>query len=411
MQENKSQSIQNASTTKDKDRLGIIGGGQLGMYLCEAARELNVHTTVLMTGATQSAAFAADACIVASLGDTSAVKQLIDLSDVITFELEAVPQETLQLLQDAVEKGELRVNPGVATLRLLQNKGLQKSWLKDQSIPTLPFVRAESRATFFSKLSSVLEFPLVQKSCQGGYDGKGVQMIPTEDDLHMAWPVDSIFEPMLQNRVEVSVIVVRAADGSLASYPPVSMEFDERFNAVSLVTSPAAVSLDIQQSCQALARHAIEKLDGIGVFAVEFFVAADDTVFVNEISPRVHNSGHLTMEAFSTSQFEQHVRAIMGYPLAPIEKQRESAVMRNILYDQTWSEICPSEACRIPVKSSLMSQVHWYGKPPGHVGRKMGHITTLGNSSTAAYAESRKALASLKPVLVEESASSSIIEE
>jgi 5-(carboxyamino)imidazole ribonucleotide synthase len=366
------------------------------MYLCDAARDLDVYTTVLMSNAMESAAYTADACIVASFDDRSAIKQLIDESDVITFELEAVPEGTLKQLQEAVEAGAVRVNPGLDTLRLLQDKGLQKNWLVQQLLPTLPFVQATLGEKFLCERYPSLELPLVQKCCRGGYDGKGVQMIRSADDLRSVWPVDSIFEPLLRDRIEVSVIVARSVDGSMATYPAVSMEFDDRFNAVATVTSPAAVSPELQRSCEALANRAIASLEGVGVFAIEFFIAADDTIYFNEISPRVHNSGHLTMGGFIASQFEQHVRAIMGFPLSPIEKERESAVMRNILYDEMWGDRCPPKPCNRPVKQSLLSQVYWYGKSEGQAGRKMGHITTLGNSVATAYAESTKALASLR---------------
>lgn len=388
--------MQDHSGKQRSQRLGVIGGGQLGMYLCEAARGLGVYTTVLMAKPMESAAYTADACIVAPLGDQAALEQLIDQSDVITFELEAVPEVALKQLQYAVETGLVRVNPGLDTLRLLQDKGLQKNWLIQQSLPTLPFVQAALGEKLLSERYPTLELPLVQKCCRGGYDGKGVQMIQTDDDLRGVWPVDSIFEPLLRDRVEVSVIVARSTDGSLATYPAVSMEFDERFNAVATVTSPAAVSLELQRACEALAKRAISSLTGVGVFAIEFFIGSKDTIYINEISPRVHNSGHLTMGGFSTSQFEQHIRAIMGFPLSPIEKERESAVMHNILYDEVWSDRCPPHPCNRPIKQSLLSQVYWYGKPAGQAGRKMGHITTLGNSAAAAYAESTKALASLR---------------
>jgi 5-(carboxyamino)imidazole ribonucleotide synthase len=241
-----------------------------------------------------------------------------------------------------------------------------------------------------------LSLPVVQKACLGGYDGKGVQMLRTEQELENAWPVASVLEPLLENHLEVAVIVARGNDGSLVSYPPVSMDFDERFNAVFSVRSPASVPAQVQHECEKIARRAVNALDGVGVFAVEFFIGDDNQVYINEISPRVHNSGHLTIEAFSASQFEQHVRAVMGLPLAPVVKQRECAVMLNILYDDSWIDACPPEPCCYPVKLSLLSHAHWYGKSAGTIGRKMGHITTLGNSAAYTEAEALKALASLR---------------
>lgn len=381
---------------KQSGRLGIIGGGQLGMYLCEAARALGVATTVLMSRKNESAGSTADATIVAALDDPEAVRALIAASDVITFELEAVPEVAMQLLDEAQARCEVRVLPRVETLRLLKDKGVQKSWLLEQSLPTLPFTLVDASQGISLAAIEPMGLPLVQKACQGGYDGKGVQMIRSEQELQNAWPVASVLEPLLEHRMEVSVIVVRSSDGSLASYPPVSMEFDERFNAVATVVSPAAASAEVQVACEKIAQQAVKALAGVGVFAVEFFVTDDNAVYINEISPRVHNSGHLTMEAFAASQFEQHVRAIMGLPLAAIVKQRQFAVMQNILYDGSWEDVCPPEPCRTPVKLSLLSQAHWYGKPVGSQGRKMGHITALGNSRAATEAEAMRALASLR---------------
>ncbi|MFK8050041.1 MAG: 5-(carboxyamino)imidazole ribonucleotide synthase [Halioglobus sp.] len=377
-------------------RVGIIGGGQLGMYLCEAARPLGLTTTVLMSRPDESAAHAADAVIIAALDDLQAVRALIETSDVITFELEAIPEATIEMLEEAEAQSQLRVFPRLKTLRLLKDKGLQKTWLHEQSLPTLPFVVVPEIQELSLGVIKPVGLPLVQKACQGGYDGKGVQMLRSEKELQKAWPVSSVLEPLLDHRVEVSVIVARDCDGDLVSYPPVSMDFDERFNAVSSVMSPASIPEQLQQECETLARRAVNALEGIGVFAIELFIAQDGSIYINEISPRVHNSGHLTMEAFTVSQFEQHIRAVVGLPLMPVVKQREFAVMLNILYDDSWSDLCPAEPCRDPVKLSLMSQAHWYGKPEGTVGRKMGHLTTLGNSAAATGSEASRALMSLR---------------
>lgn len=377
-------------------RLGIIGGGQLGMYLCEAARTLDVTTTVMMPKPNEPASHAADAIVVAGLDDPRAVRALIESSDVITFELEAIPEVTLQMLEEAEARSKVRVLPRLKTLRLLKDKGLQKNWLLEQSLPTLPFMIVPEGQTLSRDALKPLAVPLVQKACRGGYDGKGVQMIRCEKELKNFWPITSVLEPFLEHRMEVSVIVTRDYDGNFASYPAVSMDFDERFNAVSAVISPALVPAEVQLECEALALQAVNALDGVGVFAIEFFIADDNSIYINEISPRVHNSGHLTMEAFTASQFEQHVRAVMGLRLARVVKQREFAVMLNILYDESWMGVCPGKPCRDPVKLSLLSHAYWYGKPEGIAGRKMGHVTALGNFGVSTQAEAFRAFASLR---------------
>ncbi len=362
------------------------------MYLCQAARSLGVKATVLMPRHQESASYEADAVIAANLDDPVALKHLIAASDVITFEWESIPDETLQVLQAAVERFEVRVHPGLETLRLLRDKGSQKEWLVKEGLPTLPYSVVTPGAGFSLAGQEPGTLPLVQKSRRGGYDGKGVQMIRSPQDLENLWPVPSVFEPLLENCREAAVIVARAWDGEIASYPAVSMEFDDRFNAVASVTSPAAMPVELQRTCEAVARRAVARLGAAGVFAVEFFIDEEARVYINEISPRVHNSGHLTMEAFAASQFEQHVRAVMGLPLAPVARRSSAAVMLNILFDSTWEDQCKPQSGKLQVEAGPETRLHWYGKSKGTEGRKMGHVTALGPSAALAAAKARRAL-------------------
>ena len=373
-------------------RLGIVGGGQLGMYLCQAARSLGVKATVLMPRHQESATYEADAVIVANLDDIVALQHLIEASDVITFEWEAIPDETLQVLQSAVERGDVQVHPSLEALGLLRDKGSQKDWLVKEGLPTLPYSVVTPGADFSLAGQEVGTLPLVQKRCRGGYDGKGVQMIRSARDLKNLWPVPSVLEPLLENCREAAVIVARAANGEIVSYPSVSMEFDDRFNAVASVTSPAVIPVELQRTCEAVARRAVDRLGAVGVFAVEFFIDEVAGVYINEISPRVHNSGHLTLEAFAASQFEQHVRAVMGLPLAPVAQQSSAAVMLNILFDSTWEDQCKTLSGKLQVEAGPDTRLHWYGKSRGTKGRKMGHVTALGSSASLAAAKARRAL-------------------
>jgi 5-(carboxyamino)imidazole ribonucleotide synthase len=217
-------------------------------------------------------------------------------------------------------------------------------------------------------------------------------MIRSPRDLEKLWPVPSVLEPLLENCREAAVIVARSSDGEIASYPAVSMEFDARFNAVASVTSPAVIPVELQETCEAVARRAVARLGAVGVFAVEFFIDEEARVYVNEISPRVHNSGHLTMEAFAASQFEQHVRAVMGLPLAPVAPRSSAAVMLNILFDLTWENQCKTPQGKLQVEAGPDTRLHWYGKSRGTEGRKMGHVTALGPSASLAAAKARRAL-------------------
>ncbi|MGB1774389.1 MAG: 5-(carboxyamino)imidazole ribonucleotide synthase [Arenicellales bacterium] len=378
------------------DRIGILGGGQLGMMLCEAARRLGVTVTVVTDDPTSSAVYVADQSIVAPLDDLSAVARLIEASDVVTFELEAIPDETLDLLEHAQAEGKIEVHPGVDTLRLIKDKGLQKTWLQDQGLPTLPFLLADENVDEGVVLQSGFCAPLVQKTRRGGYDGKGVQMLLEPEALSDLWPVASVIEPALESCLEVAVVVTRAESGETSVYPPVTMMFDPALNSVSTVISPGDLSETQRTECIEVATRAIQALDAAGVFAVELFISTSGEIFINEISPRVHNSGHLTMEGFQCDQFEQHLRAISGRPIAPTEPQAPVSVMLNLLYEDRLSPAHTGVPYTARLQEEGQVTVHWYGKKEARPGRKMGHVNALGNSREEALAHAQSGLERLQ---------------
>ncbi len=364
--------------------LGIIGSGQLGMLLCEAARELGVRTMVLSDDPAAPAIYSADAVLLASMTDPRALADLIQQCAIITFEFEAVPDSTLEYLARAVSRSAISVHPGVATLALLKDKGRQKTWLAESGLPTLPFILTEPDTTAETLLAGPITTPLVQKARQGGYDGKGVQILLQDEDLSQLWPVPGLVEPALLGCTEVAVVVARDTQGNLRAFPPVSMAFDETLNAVSTVTYPAGVAPDTRAACTDIAERAVGALEAVGVFAVELFVSASGDIFINEISPRVHNAGHLTLSGFQHNQFEQHVRAVMGLPLAPIKPLADAAVMLNLLYDDSMAPAHRGQPYSMQLESQTV--LCWYGKAEARSGRKMGHITALGESPAAALA-------------------------
>ncbi len=368
------------NSTKNKACLGILGGGQLGLFLCRAAARLDIQTMVLEPNPQGSAVQAAGRAIVAGLDDLEAIQQLIDNCDVITFELEAIPDETLELLAAAERRGDVHVRPGVETLALFKDKGVQKTWLSRENLPTLPYLPVVNGVLPRELITGEWSLPVVQKAHRGGYDGKGVQLLRTESDLENLWSVPSYLEPALQPCREIGVVVVRDLHGKLLAYPPVSMTFDDRYNAVHSVTSPGDLSPELVKEARALALQAIGKLDSPGVYAVELFVAGESSVTINEISPRVHNSGHLTMEGFAHSQFDQHVRAVMGLPLAGISALTPVAVMLNLLYEDGLEPVCPDRPLDLQRNGATPVSVHWYGKSTGQAGRKMGHLTAVGEN-------------------------------
>lgn len=392
--------------THRAQRLGIMGGGQLGMLLCEAARSLGITTAVLEPNPAGSALGFADQPIVAALDDLKAVRSLIEASDVITFELEAIPDASLDLLREAEDAGRIAVRPSIETLERFKDKGVQKTWLADEALPTLPSLAVKGGRCPPELEDGRWSLPVVQKAHRGGYDGKGVQLLRTAEDLARLWDVPSYLEPALDPVRELSVVVCRDINGALGHYPPVSMTFDDRYNAVHSVTSPAEADPALVAEAQRVALDAVARLDTPGVFAVELFVDANDAVTINEISPRVHNSGHLTLEAFDRSQFTLHVAAVMGFPVEAPRPERPFAEMLNILYEDGIEAACPP-APRIDAVywetnhaanrrgEDTLCRVYWYGKSTGQAGRKMGHITAAGSSAAAVRVAAQTALAQL----------------
>ncbi len=324
-------------------RLGIVGGGQLGLYLCKAAQGLGVTVTVIAESADDAALRYADRAVVGSLDSASDIEQFLGSCDVITFDKEAIPDETLGWLIDAQAQERIAIHPGADTLLMLKDKALQKTWLQQQNLPTLPFHILAGRKASLPSLTGKLGAAVVQKARCGGYDGRGVQILRALESEDQLWDVPSIVEPFLPDCSEIAVISVRDQAGNIQTYPPVSMEFDSQLNSVKAVAMPAAVSPRVSAEAIALAQRVVTELDGVGAFAVEMFVTADEELLINEISPRVHNSGHVTLDACNVSQFEQHVRAVMGLPLLAVE-YKSPAVMLNILYTEAIRKRCPCRA-------------------------------------------------------------------
>lgn len=373
--------------------VAIIGAGQLGFMLCEAARPLGITTLVVTPDEAAPARHAADHSIVAPLDDPELVDLLAERVDAVTYELEAVPDATLHALQAMQASGRLQVHPDPGVLLLLKNKARQKNWLAENGFPTLPYVVLESPAAERDALLAELQPPLVQKAQQGGYDGYGVQVLETAADLERLWPAPSVFEPFLANVREVAVVVARATSGEVMTYAPVDILFDPERNILDVVRAPAELSAELDAAARALAAAIVERLQGVGVFAVELFVTDEQQLLVNEISPRVHNAGHHTIEAAATSQFTQHMRAVAGLPLGSVE-QSAPAVMQNLLYADELAPLCSRGPGRVPTADTAVA-VHWYGKREPRPGRKMGHVTVVGDDLAGARQRISQTLAAL----------------
>ncbi|MFU8815386.1 MAG: 5-(carboxyamino)imidazole ribonucleotide synthase [Pseudomonadales bacterium] len=371
--------------------IGIIGSGQLGLYLCKAAKRLDMQTTVLTPSADCPAAAAADALIVAGLDDVAAACRLAEAVDVLTFEIESVAPAVLQRLA-ALPEGSARVAPSAEIMLLLQNKSLQKQWLSRNGFPTADYQVLDGATPDAEALAARFGLPLVQKAAFGGYDGRGVQILSTADELTRLWPAPSLVEVFVGNSEEIAVLTARSLDGDTVSYPPTAMHFNDEGNVLDTIVAPAPLPAEVARSATALAERVVARLGGVGLFAIEMFVK-DGELLINEISPRVHNSGHHTLEACPTSQFEQHLRAIAGLPLGPADQPRP-AVMRNVLYTAALNDLGPP-AVIDSSNGTTEVFVHWYGKSGGNTLRKMGHVTALADDREAAQRSAAAALQAL----------------
>jgi 5-(carboxyamino)imidazole ribonucleotide synthase len=345
------------------EKIGIIGGGQLGRMMVPPAKELGFQVTVVESNEDCPAAQVGAEVIKAKITDEDAIEQLVVESDVTTWEIEHIPTELLIELRGAGHN--IQADP--ATLAIIQDKLVQSQFLSDIHVPVAPFSETLDESQFIGG------GPFVVKSRRGGYDGRGNLVVDSLDDPRIKeqfgdHPV--YVEQKLEFDKELSVLAARDMEGHIAMYPVVETKHED--NICHTVTSPAQVDPWIREQAEDIARHTLEHLNGAGMFAIEMFVVGDN-VLVNEIAPRVHNSGHLTIEASKTSQFEQHIRAVTGLPLGSTEQVAPAAAMVNILGTKT------GPLDRTGLKSAVAlpdTHIHFYGKTP-RLARKIGHITTL----------------------------------
>jgi 5-(carboxyamino)imidazole ribonucleotide synthase len=348
--------------------IGIIGGGQLGRMMAMAARRMGCAISVIDPTPDSPAGQLADQQIVAGFDDQEAMRSLVEACDVTTFEIETIDVTGLIELEATGHA----IYPSPLLLAQLQDKLLQKELLKEADLPTAAFIDAgELSAEIFADFG----YPLVQKARRGGYDGRGVAVLKTKDDFENHLPVPSYIESYVTTEKELSVLVARSRDGSSRCYPVVEMTVLSEQNVLDTLVSPARVSDQIALTAEMIAKRAINEMEGVGVFGVEMFLTENEEILINEIAPRTHNSGHHTIEACVTDQFEQHLRAVMGLPLGSVE-QLSPAVMLNLL-GAPGSEGAVklsglAEALMIPGVS-----VHLYGKAETRPYRKMGHATIL----------------------------------
>ncbi len=366
-------------------KLGIIGGGQLGKIMSQKAKKMGFHVTILDPTFNCPAAQVSDKHIIGGFHDSAMLEQLVQETDVTTFELEHVDTTILKELYDNGHN----IHPSPYVIELIQNKYEQKKLLDEQGIPVPKYKSVQSQEDLKS-----FGFPVIQKSKKEGYDGKGVMMLKSEADLPEAIKAESFIEELVDIDKELAIIVARNSQGEIKCYPVVEMLFDDRTHICDIVMAPARISKAIEDKAVEISVASIKALDGVGIFGVELFLTHSGEILVNEIAPRPHNSGHYTVEACATSQFEQIIRAVTNLPLGST-KLISPAVMVNILGEDGY-EGEPfiegiHEALEIPELS-----FHFYGKSFTKPFRKMGHITVLDEDIDKALEKAMKAKNILK---------------
>lgn len=361
--------------------LGVLGGGQLGRMLIQSAINYNQDIHILDPDPNAPCKDIAQQFQVGSLKDFDTVYAFGKNCDIITVEIEAVNTDALRKLAEEGKK----VFPQPHILKLIQDKREQKQFYAQHGIPTADFVLTENKADVIAKKSFL---PAVNKLGKEGYDGRGVQILRSEADLEQAFDAPGLLEKLIDFDKEIAVTVARNENGDLIAYPAVECAFHPTANLVEFLFAPAEITPEVEAKAQQIAKEVILKLDMVGILAVELFVTKSGEVLVNEIAPRPHNSGHHTIEANFTSQFEQHLRSVMNWPLGNPDL-RCPAAMINLLGEDGFSGPAIIEG-----KEEALAEkgvyIHLYGKKLTKPFRKMGHVTILDESVEALKAKANR---------------------
>lgn len=363
-------------------RIGLVGGGQLARMMIYRGAKLGFHFSVLDPDPRAGAVALADRVITGGLYDRQALTDLVTSCEATTYDIEHCDTEVLSELE---AQGHV-ILPSPRLLQTVQDKVLQKELYLRAGLPVAPFINKG-----LGDLETT-DFPVVQKARTGGYDGRGVVLLRSAADLKKALPGEtsrregSFLEARVPFVKELGVMAARSAGGETVIYPVTEMVFDAQLNICTRVVAPADLDPWVQARAREVAAAVVEALGGVGVFGVELFLTADGTILVNEVAPRPHNSGHYTMEACRTCQFENHLRAVAGFPLGE-PGFHSPAVMVNLLGRGTGPTTLEGldEALKVPGFS-----LHLYGKTECRPGRKMGHFTVTAESLAAAQSGADK---------------------
>ncbi|TBN01341.1 5-(carboxyamino)imidazole ribonucleotide synthase [Hyunsoonleella flava] len=353
-------------------KLGILGGGQLGKMLLYNTRKFDIYTCVLESSKEAPCKTACDEFHLGDLMDYDAVFNFGKNVDVLTIEIENVNVDALE----ALEKEGVKVYPASKTLRTIQNKAKQKLFYIDNELPTAPF----SRFAYVSEIEDAvnnggLELPFVWKAAQFGYDGNGVKVVRQLSDLENLPKGECIAEELVPFKNELAVIVARNPSGETKTFPVVEMEFHPEANQVEYVICPARISDHVAKKARQVALNVSKAFNHVGLLAVEMFQTEDDQILINEVAPRPHNSGHQTIEASYTSQFEQHLRAILDLPLGRTDN-KVGGVMVNLVGAEGYTGNVVYENIENIMTMDGVTP-HIYGKKQTRPFRKMGHVTIV----------------------------------
>ncbi len=377
-----------------KKTIGILGGGQLGKMTALSAQNWDVSLQFLDQDKTFPAGKVCPNFQEGDFKNYDDVYQFGQSCDIITIEIESVNTEALHQLK----KEGKTIHPSPEILDIIKDKGLQKEFYIQNNIPTSPFIFAEGKKDIIDKIQNhEISFPFVQKARKGGYDGKGVAVIKTSEDIeNKLMDTPSILEEMVKIDKELGVIVARNEKGDTVVYPTVEMVFSEEANLVEYLMSPANITKEQEEQAQKLAIKVIESFNVCGLLAVEMFLSQEGKILINEVAPRPHNSGHHSIDACMTSQYEQLIRAISNMPLGSTT-MRSPAIMLNLLgepeyngpvYYQGMEECLAIEGVKI----------HIYGKKVTKPFRKMGHVTIIDQNKESLLKKARFVQQKLKVI-------------
>ena len=368
-------------------QLGILGGGQLGRMLIQEAINYNVNVHILDPDKNAPCRKLCNRFVCGSLSDFETVYNFGKDLDMMTIEIEKVNVDALEKLE---EEGVV-VYPQSRIIRLIQDKGLQKQFFKQNDIPTAAFQLISNKENLYE---TAIPLPYIQKLRRDGYDGKGVKKITNTTEIEEAFEESSLIEELIDFEKEIAVIVARNDKGELSTFPLVEMEFNPDANLVEFLISPSTLPFEVQTQADEIAKKIAEDLQIVGLLAVEMFLTKDGEILVNELAPRPHNSGHHTIEGNITSQFAQHLRAIFNLPLGATTA-RTNAVMINLLGEPRYEGLANYEG----VEDVLAVEgvfVHLYGKKYTKPFRKMGHVCIVNDDRELAIKNARWVQETLK---------------